>query len=69
MPRAAAGAQSIPPRIMQNAMCPKFFKTMRSLQLLLEERFLPPAVNIVWGRYDAAVGDALSVVACWWLNP
>jgi hypothetical protein len=59
MPRAAEGAQSIPPRITQNAPRPEKFTAPHGLERLLEELFLPPAVNIAQGRVGAAVGDAL----------
>jgi hypothetical protein len=42
--RAAASAQSIPPRIVQNAPCPKLFTLSRDLERLLEDFFLPPVL-------------------------
>jgi hypothetical protein len=44
MKRAAAGAQSIPSRIRQNAPRPIFFYIVGDLERLLEERFSSPTL-------------------------
>jgi hypothetical protein len=66
MPRAAAGAQTIPLSIVQNVPRPKYFTAPHGLERLLEERFClrrsKPAITIARGRFGVAVGDALNTL-------
>jgi hypothetical protein len=59
MPRAAADALNLEPRIGKNTRRTNFFTASAWIERLLEDQIYLPVVIIAWAWDSATVGDAL----------